>query len=451
MPKQTYADRRADFAAKMPPSSIAFLASNTEARRSNDTDFKYRPDSSFFYMTGFAEPMSAMVLVKDASGALSYELFVRPKDPDKEIWDGKRAGIEGALKNFGADKAHSVDEIDQIMPELLLGKEVLYCRLGDSNFRNTLFSGSVDPWLSDTLKKNRGDGVPATLIDINPILYEMRLIKSPFEIAQMQTAARISCEAHKCAMKYAKPGMLEYALEGELLYVMQRAGCQVAYNSIVAGGKNACILHYTENNEPLSDGELVLIDAGAEYQYYAADITRTFPVNGRFSEPQRQIYEVVLKAQLAAIEQMCPGNLCRDYHRAAIKVLTQGLVELGILSGDVAELIKDKAYLRYYMHGTGHWLGMDVHDVGSYSDPEKSVTERALAPGMVLTVEPGLYIPPDDQGVPAQYRGIGVRIEDDVLITESGHRVLSADVPKTVEGIETLMQSAREKLNGGAG
>lgn len=441
MPQSTFIARRNTLLQQMPNNSIAFLATNQVARRNNDADYKYRADSSFYYLTGFAEPESAFVLEKDHKGKVTYSLFCRPKNKLLEQWEGLRAGLEGVKFIFGADESYDVAEIDTIMPKLLLDKEVVYCRMADLGFKNTLFANSLDKWLSSTVKLKRGDGVPSEFVDINPMIYEMRLIKTDFEIAQMKTAANISAEAHKRAMKKVKPGMMEYALEAELLYVMQKSGCQVAYNSIVAGGENACILHYCDNNKPLADGDLVLIDAGAEYQHYASDITRTFPVNGKFSKPQKQIYKIVLQAQLDAMTQLVAGNDVKAYHNTAIKTIVKGLIKLGLLTGKVEDNIENETYKDFYMHGTGHWLGLDVHDVGSYNIKGKNgkQVQRKLQAGMVLTVEPGIYISKDNESVPAEYRGIGIRIEDDVLITEQEPKVLTDAVPKTIEAIEALM------------
>lgn len=446
MPQRTYQARRNQLLEQMPNNSIAFLATNKVARRNNDADYKYRADSSFFYLTGFAEPEAAMVLEKDKVGNVTYTLFCRTSDKLKELWDGKRAGLEGAVNTFMADKALNVADIDKEMPKLLHGKRKVLCRLGDAAFGNTLFSGRMDGWLAKTASIARGDGVPSKLVDINPIIYEMRLIKSPHEIAQMKVAAKISAEAHKRAMREVRVGMMEYALEGELLYVMQKSGCQVAYSSIVAGGANACILHYIDNNKPLADGDLVLIDAGAEYQMYAADITRTFPVNGKFTNAQKQIYNIVLDAQLDAMSELKEGKGAKDYHHKAVRTIVTGLVKLGLLEGKVDDIIKNDGYKDFFMHGTGHWLGMDVHDVGSYNVPsetdENAYVPRALQAGMVVTVEPGIYIAPDNMNVPAEYRGIGIRIEDDVLITDGDPDVLTNAVPKSVEAIEALMAGA---------
>lgn len=455
MPQRTYQTRREQLLSQMPNNSIAFLATNKIARRNNDADYQYRADSSFFYLTGFAEPEAALVLEKDHAGEVTYRLFCREHDKTQELWEGKRAGLEGAVTTYHADKAYAITDIDNHMPKLLHGKSSVYCRLADAGFGNTLFANHMDGWLANTARISRGDGVPTQLIDINPMIYEMRLIKSAHEIAQMKVAAKISAEAHKRAMRRVRVGMMEYALEGELLYIMHRSGCQVAYNSIVAGGENACILHYVDNNKPLADGELVLIDAGAEYQMYAADITRTFPVNGKFTHAQKQIYTIVLQAQLDAMTALRVGHGAKDYHDVAVKTIVSGLVKLGLLNGEIDDIIASGSYKAFFMHGTGHWLGMDVHDVGSYNLPVDSVKHQAdqqtddkgfvprqLQAGMVVTVEPGIYIAPDNMDVPVEYRGIGIRIEDDVLITEGDPEVLTSAVPKTIEAIEALMAEA---------
>lgn len=441
MPQITYQKRREALLAQMPNNSVAFLATNKVALRNNDADYKYRADSSFFYMTGFAEPEAAMLLSKDHAGKSRYVLFCRENNKTAEIWEGKRAGLVGAVQKFHADEAFAITSINEEMPKLLHGKQTLYCRVGDAAFGNTLFANSMDSWLAKTTSMARGDGVPSKLIDINTLLYEMRLIKSSHEIAQMKMAAMISAEAHKRAMQKVRVGMMEFALEAELLYVMQKSGCQVAYNSIVAGGENACILHYCDNNKPLAEGDLVLIDAGAEYQHYAADITRTFPVNGQFTQPQKQLYSIVLQAQLDAITQLKVGKGAKDYHHTAVKTIVKGLVKLGLLVGDVDEIIQNGDYKDFFMHGTGHWLGLDVHDVGNYNLPngDNDYQPRPLQAGMVVTVEPGIYVAPDNMNVPAEYRGIGIRIEDDVLITENDPEVLTSAVPKTIEAIEALM------------
>lgn len=429
-----FAARRARLAAQLPDHSIVILATAPTHLRNNDAEYKYRADSSFYYLTGFAEPEALLVLEKvlseQGNAELIYTLFVRPKDKLREIWDGRRAGIEGALAEFGAQQAYPINEADERLPAMLLGKQHVYARLDND----------LTSWLAHARSLRRGEGVVDTVHNLDALLAEMRLIKDDKELALMQSAADISAAAHCRAMQTVRPEMLEYQLEAELLYVFGHYGCAPSYNSIVAGGDNANILHYVENDQPLRAGDLVMIDAGAEYQHYAGDISRTFPVSGTFSNAQRAVYDIVLRANLAAIDSLVAGVHARIHHETALRVLTQGLVELGILSGDIDTLIADKAYMPFYMHGTGHWLGMDVHDVGRYTDTDGK--PRTLQAGMVITVEPGLYFAHDNPQVPKAYRGIGIRIEDDVVITEGAPRVLTGGVPKTVAEIEALMCQA---------
>ncbi|ONG39143.1 Xaa-Pro aminopeptidase [Alkanindiges hydrocarboniclasticus] len=435
LPEQMpFASRRARLMEKMGNDAIAIIATRAEMYRNRDADYKFRADSSFYYLTGFAEPEAVAVL--DSGCTQPYTLFCRERNREMEIWNGLRAGTEGAVNQYAADQAFIIQQLDEQIIGLLSGKKRLYVRLG----QDAEFDLRVTGWLKKIAANQRQGGQgPVEIIQLDSILDEMRLFKDPHEINLMRKAAQISAQAHMRAMQQAKPGMMEYALEAELLYVFAQNGCQTAYNSIVGGGANGCILHYVENNQPLKDGDLVLIDAGAELDHYAADITRTFPVNGQFSPEQKALYELVLKAQLAAIEATKPGNHYRLPHETAVRILTEGLVELGLLQGNVDELISSEAYRQFYMHGTGHWLGMDVHDVGSY---KLNNEWRPYQPGMVVTVEPGLYIAPDDETVEARWRGIGIRIEDDVLLTTTGNEVLTKDVPKTVEEIEALMQKA---------
>ena len=429
-----FAARRARLLAQMGEHSLALIPTSTAKIRNADADYAYRADSSFFYVTGFAEPEAVAVLMP--SDPQPYQLFCRERDPSKEIWDGLRAGTAGAVSQYAADVAYPIAQLNEWMPKFITGKQRLYVRLG----QDAAFDQQVSGWLKQVAAMQRQGGkVPLEIVQLDHLLDEMRLIKDPTEIDLMRQAAQISAAAHVRAMQTVQVGMPEYALEAELLYVMQKHGCKTAYNSIVGGGKNACILHYVENNQPLNAGDLVLIDAGAELNHYAADITRTFPVNGRFSEPQAALYQLVLDAQLAAIEVMRVGQHCKAYHEVAVRVLTEGLVRLGLLTGEPAELIESGAYRRFYMHGTGHWLGMDVHDVGSYKDAAGEQW-RPLQAGMVLTVEPGLYVATDDVTVDAKWRGIGIRIEDDILITEDAPEVLTAGVPKSIAAIEQLMQ-----------
>lgn len=428
-----FANRRARLMEQMGHDAIAIIATRPEMYRNRDADYKFRADSSFYYLTGFAEPEAVAVIQTGA--AQPYTLFCRERNRDMEIWNGLRAGTEGAVNDYAADQAFTIEQLDAQIIALLANKKRLYVRLG----QDPAFDLRVTGWLKKIAASQRQGGQPPVeIVQLDSIVDEMRLFKDDFEVNLMREAAQISAQAHVRAMQQVKPGMLEYALEAEVLYVMQKNGCTTAYNSIVGGGANACILHYVENNQPLKDGDLVLIDAGAELDHYAADITRTFPVNGQFSPEQKALYELVLKAQLAAIEVTQPGNHYRLPHETAVKILTTGLLELGLLQGSVDELIAGEAFRQFYMHGTGHWLGMDVHDVGNYKINHEW---RPYEPGMVVTVEPGLYIAPDDETVEARWRGIGIRIEDDVLITENGNEVLTRDVPKTVDEIEALMKN----------
>lgn len=431
--QQIFAQRRQTLLEKLPDNSLVILATAHQKQRNADADYKYRPDSSFFYLTGFAEP-DAILLLEKTDNKNKYILFVRPKDKLREIWDGKRVGIEGAKVDFYADEAFDISQANELIPQYLLGKKQVFSR----------FQTVIIEWLQKTKTLKRGEGVPNNIVNLDKILDEMRLIKDCHEIELLKTACAISAEGHKKAMTTVRPNMYEYQLEAEINYTFAQYGCVPSYNSIVAGGDNANILHYVENNQQLAENDLVLIDAGAEYEYYAGDISRTFPVSGKFNEAQKQIYNIVLEANLQAIASLQVGKSCRIHHETAVSVLTAGLVKLGILSGDVETLVQEQAYLPFFMHGTGHWLGMDVHDVGSYVknglNHDKSLSEsRLLQAGMVLTVEPALYFAHDNELVPPKYRGIGIRIEDDVLITEAGAVVLTSQVPKTIEEIENLM------------
>ena len=435
--KLTQADfkQRRDLLAKQIGSnSIAIIATRAEMYRNRDADYKYRADSSFYYLTGFAEPEAVAVIETFAEGEdYSYSLFCRERDREMEIWNGYRAGVDGAVEIYDADEAYAIDLLDEEIIDKLLNKQRLYYRIG----QNAEFDARVSQWIQEADgQQRRGGAAPAELIQLDRIVDEMRLKKSEQEIELMQIASNISAEAHTRAMQTVKPNMMEYALEAELNYIFGKNGCVPAYNSIVGGGENACILHYVENNKPLKDGDLVLIDAACEYEFYASDITRTFPVNGKFSPEQKALYNIVLDAQLAAIDATRIGNHYKYPHEVAVKILTQGLVDLGLLSGNVDELVESEAFRQFFMHGTGHWLGMDVHDVGAYKTGEDW---RAYEAGMVVTVEPGLYVAPDDETVDAKWRGIGIRIEDDIVVTENGPLVLTKNVVKTVEEIESLM------------
>lgn len=437
--KQEFARRRQTLMGMMEPNSIAILPTADEKIRSRDTHYSYRPGSDFYYLSGFPEPEAVIVLVPEREHG-EFVLFCRERDREKEIWDGYRAGPEGACKDYGADDAFPISDMDEILPGLLEGRERVYYAMG----RDTEFDRKVMSWINRIRAQVRsGATPPGEFLDLDHFLHDMRLYKSAAELRIMENAGEISAQAHIKAMKLCKPGLFEYELEAEITYHCAKEGARFqAYNSIVGGGKNGCILHYIENNEKLKDGDLVLIDAGCEYQYYASDITRTFPVNGKFSAEQRAIYDIVLAAQLAAIDVVKPGNHWNDPHDASVRVITQGLVDLGLLKGEVDLLIAEQAYREYYMHRIGHWIGMDVHDVGDY---KVGGEWRVLEPGMVMTVEPGIYISPDNENVPKKWRGIGIRIEDDVVVTKEGNRILTSSVPKKPEDIEKLMATKRGK------
>ena len=435
--------RRAALMAQMQPGAVAVIPTAPEVTRNSDCDYPYRFDSYFYYLSGFTEPDSVLVLVAPGPhGPGRTVLFCREKNSEREIWDGHRYGPEGARGAFGFDAAHAIDELDAEMGRLLADAPALYYALGTSNE----LDAQVKLWLHSVRRQARaGVAAPAVLHNVLGLLDEMRLFKDQGEQDLMRRAAAISGQAHARAMGATRPGMYEYQIEAELLYEFRRNGAQFpAYTSIVAAGANACILHYSANNAQARDGELVLIDAGCELDGYASDITRTYPVNGRFTEPQRQLYELVLAAQAAALDAVQPGRRYQAIHDAALAVLAQGMLDLGLLSRDAAggaqDVIADKSYLPFYMHGTGHWLGLDVHDVGAYREtalPGKPW--RALQPGMTLTVEPGIYVRPG-AGVPERFWHTGVRIEDDVLVTPDGHAVLSGAAPKSVAEIEHLMR-----------
>jgi len=418
---------------RMAPKSVAIIPGAHDTTRSNDTHYRFRQDSDFFYLTGFEEP-DALAVIKPESDK-RYTLFVRPRDPEREIWDGRRAGIEGAQSEFGANEAFPVAEFESKLAEFLDDTDVLYYRLGvDRDLDNAIIKeiSRMRAWNRKPVHP------PQTIIDPATIVHEMRMLKTPDEIEIMQTAADIAAEAHCEAMKAAKPGMQEYQIEALIEQIFRRLGASApAYTSIVGAGPNATVLHYINNDGELRDGDLLLVDAGAEYKGYASDITRTFPINGRYTQAQRDIYDLVLKAQMACVEMVRPGTTHDQLKQHSIEVLTEGMVELGLLQGKPEELIKEKKHEKFYMHGLGHMLGIDVHDVGRYYFGKES---RALEPGVVMTVEPGLYIAPDTKDVPEKYLGIGVRIEDDVLCTDNGPRVLTHKVPKHAEEIEQLMR-----------
>lgn len=433
MDKKEFQRRRTQLMEMMGEGSIAILPAANVRMRNRDVDYPYRQDSDFFYLTGFAEPEAVMVLIPGREHG-EYILFCRERDKQNEIWNGPMAGQDGAVEDYAADDSFPIADIDDILPGLLENREKVYCIMG----RDKEFDTRLIAWINGLREQVRsGIHTPGEFVALDHLLHDMRLYKSAAEVKNMRHAAQVSARAHIRAMQACKPGMKEYQLEGELLYEFVHGGCRhPAYSTIVGGGENGCILHYVENNAALNNGDLVLIDAGGEYDHYAADITRTFPVSGKYSPEQRALYDLVLKSQYAAIEQVKPGNHWNQPHEAAVEVMTAGMIELGLLSGDLTRLIEDEAYKRFYMHRTGHWLGMDVHDVGEYKVGE---AWRVLEPGMVLTVEPGIYIPADSEGVDVKWWGIGIRIEDDVLVSRDGHEVLSRDVPKEADEIEAIM------------
>jgi Xaa-Pro aminopeptidase len=437
-----FAVRRAHLAAQMTPGSVAILATAPEVARNSDTDYPYRHDSAFYYLTGFTEPDAVVVLVAAKAQAPARALlFCRAKNAARETWEGFRYGPEAALLAFGFDEAYPIDELDAQVTALLADAPAIYYALGHS----AAFDAQVARWLKAVRAQARaGVAAPATTHHLLALVDAMRVIKDASEQATMQRAATISSQAHVRAMRAARPGMYEYALEAELLYEFRRNGAQApAYPSIVAAGANACVLHYSANDAQTKDGDLVLIDAGCELDSYASDITRTFPVNGRFSAPQRQLYELVLAAQSAALAAVAPGLPYSGIHDAAVRVLTAGMLEFGLLDraryGNVDDAIGERAFQQFYMHGSGHWLGLDVHDAGQYRDLARDgKPSRKLAAGMALTVEPGIYVR-RAEGVPEQFWDIGIRIEDDVIVTDNGPRILSSAAPKTMKEIEEMM------------
>ncbi len=407
--------------------------------RNHDCDFPFRPSSDFWYLTGFAEPGACLVLLPDLDGDGPGRsiLFLRELDKAMEIWHGRRLGLEAAPEALGVDEARDIECLWDELPSLLTGYEEVVYHMGVDAERDAKMTET----LNSVRKKARGGVRPMTgLVDHLPILHELRLFKSDTELAKIRAAAAITAEAHLAAMAQVQPGMNECEVNALINFTFQRRGSTgAAYNNIVAGGGNACILHYVENNAELADGDLLLIDAGAEWDYYASDVTRTFPVNGTFSPEQRALYEVVLKAQIAAIEHCAPGVSFISVHEVALQHLVEGLIELGLLTGTPEEIIESKAFMAFYPHRTGHWMGLDVHDCGYYA---QDGTSRILEPGMVFTVEPGLYVDPDNTDVEARWLGIGVRIEDDILITESGYENMTAGIPKTIEAVEAACQGA---------
>jgi len=438
IPKSEYARRRQTLMARMEPNSIAILPAAPMYIRNRDVEHVYRQDSDFQYLSGFPEPEAVIALIPGREHG-EYVLFCRERDPERELWDGLRAGQDGAIAHYGADDAFPIGDIDDILPGLIEGRERVYYAIGT----NETFDHQLMEWIKMIRSKARqGAQPPSEFVALDHLLHEMRLYKSANEVKVMRHAAEISARAHVNAMRASRAGLHEYHLEAELDYEFRKGGAKMpAYGSIVAAGKNACILHYRENDAPLEDGDLVLIDAGCEIDCYASDITRTFPVNGKFSPEQKAIYELVLAANEEAFKHIAPGKHWNEAHEATVRVITAGLVELGLLEGDVEALIAAEAHKAFYMHRAGHWLGLDVHDVGDYKIGGEW---RVLEPGMAMTVEPGIYIAADNQDVAGKWRGIGVRIEDDVVVTKTGCEILTSGVPKAVAEIEALMAGARE-------
>lgn len=417
--------------------NIGIIASAPNQTRNRDVDYPYRQDSDFYYLTGFNESGALAVFIPGREQG-EYILFCREFDQKKALWEGAHAGLEGATAHYGADDSFPIDDLNDILPGLLENKGKVFYPMGrDSDLDHKLLD-----WINNIRAQSRNYiSAPGELVSLEHIVHEMRMFKSAAELKLIRRAAQVSAQAHIRAMQVCKPGMYEYQIEAEILHEFMREGLRaVAYPSIIAGGQNSCVLHYVHNNTKLRKGDLILIDAGAECDHYAADITRTFPVSGKFSPEQKLLYQLVLDAQEAAIAEIYPGNPWNKAHDASVQVLTKGLVELGLLQGDLETLITEEKYKEFYMHRIGHWLGMDVHDVGDYKVNEQW---RLLEPGMVLTIEPGLYVQSNCEIVEPKWRGIGIRIEDDVLVTKQGHEVLTSGVPKAVAEIEALMQQAK--------
>jgi Xaa-Pro aminopeptidase len=435
MKQSEFKKRRKQLMQRVGEGNIALIGSASMHTRNRDVNYPFRQDSDFYYLTGFNEPDALAVFVPGRAQG-EYILFCREFDAKKALWEGAHSGLEGATTHYDADDAFPIDDLDDILPGLLENKTKVFYPMGC----NLELDHNLLEWINHIRNQSRsGIIAPGELVSLALILHEMRLFKSAEELKLMRRAAEVSAHAHVRAMKACKAGLYEYQIEAELIHHFIDNGLRsVAYPSIVAGGKNACTLHYTENNSKLKNGDLLLIDAGAECDHYAADITRTFPISGRFNEAQKQLYQLVLNAQTAALEQIKPGFPWNLAHDASVEILTQGLLDLGLLKGKLKKLIKDEKYKQFYMHRIGHWLGMDVHDVGDYKIKQEW---RLLEAGMVLTVEPGLYIPPDCKSVDEKWRGIGIRIEDDVLVTPTGHEILTSGVPKSIADIEALMQA----------
>ncbi len=432
--KNNFSERRLQLSNKVLDDSAIIVASALVKSRISDTDYAFRQDSNFYYLSGYEEPDS-LILIRPNHDKEKFIIFCRDRDPLREQWDGFRTGQDGAIQEYQADNAYSINSIDQMMPELLAGVKNIYFSMSAPCGVDL----KISQWVEDIRKNTRaGAEPPHNLLSLDSILHEMRLIKEDHEMDLMKQAADITTEAHIRAMQAVTPGMYEYQLEAEYLYAFNKNGARSpAYNSIVGGGNNSCILHYVENNAELKDGDLVLVDAGCEYKYYASDVTRTFPVNGKFSPEQKEIYSIVLEAHKQSMEQAKPGNKWNLMHEKSVEVIVEGLLDLGLLKGTKDQVIENGDYSKFYMHRIGHWLGMDVHDVGGY---KQDGDWRDLEKGMVMTIEPGIYILDSLEDVDDKWKGIGVRIEDDIVVTESGFEVLTPNVPRTIEEVEHTVQ-----------
>ncbi len=431
MNKDEFANRRAQLMRMVGEAGVVILPAAPVRMRSRDVEYRFRQDSDFYYLTGFAEPDAVAVLVPGRANG-EFLLFCRERDADKELWDGSRAGPDGAVEHFGADDAFPIDDIDDILPGVMENCTRVYYTMG----MYSDFDSRIAEWVNSLRsRESRGVHTPQEFVALDHLLHDMRLYKSRAEVSAMRKAAKVAVRAHERAMQCVRPGMFEYEVEAEFRHEFRRNDAWVSYSPIVGAGANSCTLHYVDNNSQIADGDLLLIDAGCELDYYASDITRTIPANGKFSPEQRAVYEVVLEAQLLAIDKTRKGSHWNEPHDAAVEVITRGLKDLGLLAGSVSKLIKDGAYNEFFMHRTGHWLGMDVHDVGDYKVGDQW---RSLEPGMVMTVEPGIYIPASSN-VPKAFQNIGVRIEDDVLVTANGADVLSKGLVKEPDAVEALI------------
>jgi Xaa-Pro aminopeptidase len=434
--RAVFARRREEFMRVLGPRGVAVFHSPPEARRNGDQHHPFRQSSDLYYLTGFTEPEATLV-VRPGAKSERVVLFVRPRDPERELWTGRRAGVEGAVAEFGAEAAYPAAELERRLIDLVAGCDDLCYELG----YDAAFDAVIARVIHDLrLRERRGQRPPRQVVDPRALLHEMRLRKSPEEVAVLRRAADITAEAHRAAMGAAAPGVTEYQLEALIEFTFRRRGGRgPGYGTIVGSGENATILHYVDNDRTLAEGDLVIVDAGCELDFYTADVTRTFPVSGRFSPAQRRCYQAVLSAQEEAIRMTRPGVTLEDIHALCVERLTESMVALGLLEGPAAARIEDESYKRFYMHRTSHWLGLDVHDVGAYSTPDGSA--RPLEPGMVITIEPGLYVARDAAGAPDELRGIGIRIEDDVLVTADGCRVLTSAVPKHINDVERACQA----------